>query len=75
MESTVLYLESHCPYHCLQDGSRIWHYGNALQVASVGGHDKVVRILIDAGADVNAQGGEYGKRTAGGVCQIHPCQR
>ena len=35
-------------------------YGNALQAASVGGHDKVVRILMDAGADVNAQGGTWG---------------
>jgi hypothetical protein len=34
--------------------------GNALQAASVGGHDKVVRMLMDAGADVNAQGeGKY----------------
>jgi hypothetical protein len=32
----------------------------ALMWASEGGHEKVVRILLDAGADVNAQGGEYG---------------
>ncbi len=25
-------------------------YGNALQAASLGGHDKVVQMLIDAGA-------------------------
>jgi hypothetical protein len=31
------------------------NYGNALQAASAGGHDKVVRVLVDAGADVNAQ--------------------
>jgi ankyrin repeat domain-containing protein 50 len=32
-------------------------YGNALQAASFKGHDKIVRMLIDAGADVNAQDG------------------
>lgn len=31
----------------------------ALIWASECGHEKVVRILLDAGADVNAQGGEY----------------
>jgi len=36
------------------------HYGNALQAASSGGHDKVVRMLMDVGADVNAQGERYG---------------
>jgi hypothetical protein len=35
-------------------------YGNALQAASIGGHEAVVRLLLDKGADVNAQGGEYG---------------
>jgi ankyrin repeat protein len=46
-------------------------YGNALQAASFKGHDKIVRMLIDAGADVNAhnalnpvgpetRAGEYG---------------
>ena len=29
-------------------------YGNALQVASKGGHDQVVRMLLDKGANVNA---------------------
>ena len=36
------------------------YYGNALQAASVGGHEKVVQLLLDKGADVNAQGGECG---------------
>ncbi|KIX05301.1 uncharacterized protein Z518_06173 [Rhinocladiella mackenziei CBS 650.93] len=45
-------------------------YGNALQAASAGGHERVaasagghervVQMLLDARADVNAQGGEYG---------------
>jgi len=35
-------------------------YGNALQAASMGGHEKVVQMLTDAGANVNAQGGWYG---------------
>ena len=34
-------------------------YGNALNAASEGGHEKVVQILIDAEADVNAQN-QYG---------------
>lgn len=35
-------------------------YRNALQAASIHGHEKVVQILLDKGADVNAQGGWYG---------------
>jgi hypothetical protein len=35
-------------------------HGNALQAASLGGHDKVVELLLSKGADVNAQGGQYG---------------
>ncbi|MCJ1426154.1 hypothetical protein MMC29_004056 [Sticta canariensis] len=36
------------------------YYGNALQTASSGGHQKIVRLLLKSGADVNAQGGYYG---------------
>ncbi|OAP62723.1 hypothetical protein AYL99_01950 [Fonsecaea erecta] len=35
------------------------YYGNALQVASMRGHEKIMQILLDAGADINAQGGYY----------------
>jgi len=35
-------------------------FGNALQAASYGGHEKIVQTLLDKGADVNAQGGECG---------------
>ncbi|KAI3226148.1 hypothetical protein DTO012A9_9154 [Penicillium roqueforti] len=35
-------------------------YGNALQAASQGGHEKVVRMVLNRGAHVNAQGGTYG---------------
>ncbi|KAK4221382.1 hypothetical protein QBC38DRAFT_377240, partial [Podospora fimiseda] len=31
---------------------------NALQAASSGGHQEIVKLLLDKGADVNAQGGE-----------------
>jgi ankyrin repeat protein len=34
-------------------------FGNALRVASVGGHNRIVELLVDKGADVNAQGGLY----------------
>jgi ankyrin repeat protein len=35
-------------------------YGNPLQVASVYGHIAVVRLLLEKGADVNVQGGQWG---------------
>src|SRR6266550_5651673 len=40
-------------------------YGNALQAASYGGHVKIVQILLEKGADVNAQGGPYGNALHG----------
>jgi len=33
---------------------------NALYAAAAGGHETVVRLLVTIGANVNAQGGEYG---------------
>lgn len=35
-------------------------YGNALQAASARDHEKVVEMLVSAGANVNVQGGPYG---------------
>jgi ankyrin repeat protein len=35
-------------------------YSNALQAASCGGDEAVVRLLLNKGADVNVQGGFYG---------------
>jgi hypothetical protein len=35
-------------------------YGNAFQAASARGKEVVVKMLLDKGPDVNAQGGEYG---------------
>ncbi|KFZ01712.1 hypothetical protein V500_00651 [Pseudogymnoascus sp. VKM F-4518 (FW-2643)] len=35
-------------------------YGNALEAASAKGHEQIVKLLLDKGADVNAQGEEYG---------------
>ena len=34
--------------------------GTILNAASAGGHDKVVQMLLEKGAEVNAQGGAYG---------------
>ena len=39
-------------------------YGNALQAASSRGYEKVVQIVVDAGADVKADGGSYIRKDA-----------
>ena len=47
-------------------------YGNALQAASYGGHDKVMQMLLEKGADVKMQGGHYSEPTAGrGIGKLH----
>ena len=35
------------------------HYDNALQVASVRGHDQVMQMLLDKEIDINAKSEEY----------------
>ncbi|KAJ7249820.1 ankyrin repeat-containing domain protein [Mycena rebaudengoi] len=37
-----------------------WRYGNALQATTYHGQEAVVRLLIEKGANVNAQGGIHG---------------
>ena len=36
------------------------HIGTTLDAASLGGHEKIVQLLLDKGVEVNAQGGKYG---------------
>ncbi|KAL5328216.1 hypothetical protein ACEPPN_001712 [Leptodophora sp. 'Broadleaf-Isolate-01'] len=38
----------------------IAYHGNALQAASLGGHEAIAALLIEKGANVNAQGGYHG---------------
>lgn len=35
-------------------------YGNAMQAASCNGHDGIIRLLLEHGADLSARGGAYG---------------
>ncbi|CAI7584310.1 unnamed protein product, partial [Penicillium glandicola] len=49
-------------------------YGNALQAATYGENSEIVRILLDAGADVNAQGGRYGSSLLAAVYHGHADQ-
>ena len=35
-------------------------YGNALQAASLGGHEQVVKLLLNKGANIDTQGGHFG---------------
>ncbi|KAJ5140977.1 hypothetical protein N7448_004385 [Penicillium atrosanguineum] len=37
-----------------------FEYGSALQAACFNGHDKIVMMLLENGANVSAQGGKYG---------------
>ncbi|KAK8038561.1 hypothetical protein PG993_006972 [Apiospora rasikravindrae] len=44
-------------------------YGNALQAASLRGHQEVVRLLLEKGADVHAQGGQYGNALQAAIAE------
>ncbi|KAI0133742.1 ankyrin repeat-containing domain protein [Xylariales sp. AK1849] len=45
-------------FHFVDDEDII--YGTALQATSADGHEKVVQLLSEKGADINVQGGSYG---------------
>jgi hypothetical protein len=45
--------------------------GNALHAAAVAGRESVVQLLIENGADVNAQGGQYGNALHAAVLGGH----
>jgi ankyrin repeat protein len=45
--------------------------GTALHAASLAGHEKVVKMLLDKGADINAQGGSYGTALYAASLQGH----
>jgi hypothetical protein len=36
------------------------NYSNVLQAASIRGHEMVVKLLLENGAHINAQSGQYG---------------
>jgi hypothetical protein len=38
-------------------------YGNALQVASVGGHERLIQLLVESGASINTVGQYCGRGT------------
>ena len=46
-------------------------YGIALITAACGGHTSVVQLLLDRGADINAQGGSYGNALQIAVFRRH----
>ena len=54
--STLISEPSHFTNSCIIDSASF----NRLQAASDEGHDKAVKLLLDKGADVNAQGGHFG---------------
>ncbi|KAJ5538160.1 hypothetical protein N7494_007639 [Penicillium frequentans] len=65
--SLAHYIQSHCPSIVAtpDDKNEFAHLGryldgNSLSVASYRGHDKIVQMLLERGADINAQSGYYG---------------
>ncbi|EDU43191.1 ankyrin repeat domain containing protein [Pyrenophora tritici-repentis Pt-1C-BFP] len=52
----ILFEKHEVRRHTERDGD----YRNALQAASERGHTEIVKLLLDKGADVNAQGGLHG---------------
>ncbi|KAF8344777.1 ankyrin repeat-containing domain protein [Amanita rubescens] len=44
----------------LMDFRNMQQHGNPLYAATQGGYNEIVKLLLDRGADVNAQGGIYG---------------
>jgi len=62
----VVPMSMHCMRHRKKGHAKwkqeLFDYGvlvNALQAASLNGHEKVAQMRLDKGADVNAQGGYY----------------
>ena len=53
--------------------SNQWHgvYDSTIQIAANGGHTGIVRILMEKGANVNAQGGEHGNALQAASPQGH----
>ena len=47
------------PCYCLDVNAQGGHYGNALYAAIVAHHEAIAKMLIEKGADVNAQEEEY----------------
>ena len=54
-------------YPYLTDGSG----KTALLWASEGSHSEIIRLLLEKGADIDAQDGEYGNALQGAVRKVH----
>jgi ankyrin repeat protein len=47
------------------------NYGIALLAASAKGHEAIVQMLLNKGADVNAEGGYYGNALRAASARCH----